>query len=334
MNYNQGNLRNITGLLTDTELGVVNLGTLKYLKHKSVGLLFSASPTNPGVVKNAGTAIFRIQKFTQWKRYTAANREQLGDLVDNKIKISIDFNKDMVSKYEIETLELQKQDLRTREEYIAMIQQGISVTLVALLDARMLNLAVNHVKALRNQKASDNAQLVIPDIEDLNTANKRTDAYRAFARKTVDLERYVDDAHIGVNPDEFACFLHKHVIYDLQLAMPKGGNSATEIGKNLARMAGAYLIGGIIAKDHTFLGQKIKAGQSFDAENDYDFSNIYGLIVHNQALFVATNGLLTTASIGEKSGNQLYISKFSLGEGVVREQLFSLIVKNKIPLAN
>ncbi len=334
MPHTQGNIHNITALANDTELSVITLKTLKYITHNSLGSLFGASPDNPTTIINGGSAIFRIQRFTKWEEYTFANRNDPGDLIDNTIALTINFDKHKKSHYEIETLDLQKLDLKTRSEYLSMIQGGIQITLTALLDALFLKTAVDNVRNEKNQAKSQHKQLVIASIDNLNTETKRKDAYRNFTRKAIDLTRQITDEKIGVNITDFATFLHLKVINDMIMEMPQGGDSATAIGTNLATVPGTRTIGGITAKDHILLNQNVPKNTSFDKETDFDFSNIFGAIFHKEAIFCAIQGLLTTAMNDPHSGNQKYIMKFSYGTGVVREMLFALIVKTLIPVKN
>jgi hypothetical protein len=331
--HSAGRLTNITAMATDTDLNTITLRTLKYLRHKSIGVLFSASPENPTTIANGGSVIFRQQRFTKWKEYKFNTRNDEGDLIDNKIILTFNFDKSKKSHYELETLDLPKLDLKTRGEYLSMIQEGIQLGLSAFLDATFLKTMVDDVKAEKDQAKSSHKQLEIADIDNLDTANKRRDAYRALTRKLISLTRRIDDTRIGEDPSKFACFLHNNAINDLLMEMPQGGDSSTAIGRNLATQTGSSMIAGILYKDHVYLGQDIPKDTSFDKETDFDFSNIYGAMVHTEAVFCAIQGLQTTATNAPYSGNQLYISKFSFAKGIVRPNLFALIVKNKIAVA-
>lgn len=104
--------------------------------------------------------------------------------------------------------------------------------------------------------------------------------------------------------------------------MPKGGDSATTIGKELSGIDGTQVIAGLGAvKDHIFLNKKIDKGTSFSLDKDFDFTNVFGAIIYAEALFVATQGLISTSAIDPESGNQKYITKFQYFQEAVRPKL-------------
>ena len=117
----------------------------------------------------------------------------------------------------------------------------------------------------------------------------------------------------------------KNITNDLLLAMPKGGNTATDVGRGLSGMDGTTSIAGLgIVKDHLFFGINIPKGTSFAGDTDFDFSKVYGLTAHKEAAFLAVQSLMTTGTIDPNSANQKYITKFNLFKGMVRDGLYRL----------
>ncbi len=115
------------------------------------------------------------------------------------------------------------------------------------------------------------------------------------------------------------------------LAMPKGGNEATAIGRELSGMNGTTVVAGLgEVKDHLFFGQNIAKGTAFSKETDFDFSKVYGVIAHSEAAFLAVQGMVTTSATDPDSGNQKYVTKFNLFSKMIRDGLYRLIVTDDL----
>lgn len=195
-----GTVSNITGLVSGSELDIINVKVLKNLKHRSLGTLVSATPDNPTVVQGGGTAVFKIQKFVKSQAYTAANRNtDDATVVKQEVAVKADIKEAIKLKYEIETLELPGLTFENRAAYINYIAAGLSMSVAALIDALVLELAVETAKASKATREIINA-----DFADLNTAAKREAAYRQVARAGVDVARGIDEYNIGTDRQFYA----------------------------------------------------------------------------------------------------------------------------------
>lgn len=318
----QGTMTNITAMLSQSELDIVNIKVLKNLKHTSLGIMSSASPDNPKVVAGGGTANFKVQKYLQSAEYTSANRNNSGDIVKQELKVKIDIEKAIKVHYEIETLELDGLDFASRSAYISHIQGGIQLTLTALMDAYMIKLAVEAAAANKTTNEIINSKFLL---ETEMTAAEREAAYLQIADAKIDIAKQVTRYNIGSNPNDYSTFLFQKLTNRLLLAMPKGGDSATQVGRELSGMEGITRIAGLgTVKDHLFLGKKIDAGSAFSKDENFDFSKVAGATIHNEALFLATQGMQTVAASDPNSGNQKYITKFNLFRGPVRPELVAV----------
>lgn len=318
-----GTITNIKGLVNESELDVVNIKILKNLQHRSLGIMRSASPENPEIVAGGGTAIFRIQKYLQSGEYTKANRNDAGDLPAQEIKTKIDIDKSVVFKYEIETLDLDGLSFENRSAFITYITNGISMSMVALMDAYMIKLAVETAALDKANREVINAKFLLAT--EMTEAERET-AYLQIADAKIDVARNITRYNIGTDEAKYATFLFKKLTNRLLLAMPKGGDSATQIGRELSGVDGITRIAGLgEVKDHLFFGKKIDAGTSFSKDETFDFTKVAGAIIHSEALFLATQGLKTTGAVDPDSGNQKYVSKFNLFRGAVRPDLLRVL---------
>lgn len=142
-----GTISNITGLLNQHELSVVELKTLDNLVHQTLGIINSATPGNPTAVAEGGTAIFRVQKLLQFNEYTAANRNDAGKTPKSEIKVKISISHSEACKYELETLDLPGLGFGTREQFVSYVAAGVNKSMTALLDAHYVDIFVADLKA-------------------------------------------------------------------------------------------------------------------------------------------------------------------------------------------
>lgn len=309
-----GTMTNITGVVNAHELSIIEMKTLQNLTHDSLGLWTSATPDNPTVVAEGGTAIFRAVKLIQFGEYTKANRADEGDLPQSEVKIKADIVGSEKAKYEIESLDSVGLAYGSREAFLSAIAAGVSTSLTALMDAHWLDLAVKTAAANKAVQEVINA-----DLGDLDTDVKQKAAYRQIVRAKIDVARQLDRYNIGANEADFGTILHEFVLADLLLAMPKGGNDATSVGINLQTQFKSVAGLGMV-KDHVFLNKKIDAGTVMSKDADFDFTNVFGATAHKEALFVALQGLNTVARING-AGNQELITKFNFYKKAIRPEL-------------
>jgi len=318
-----GNIANIKGFVTQSEMDIITMGTLEHLYHNSLGMMFSASPENPKTVNGGGTAIWRFQEMSQTEEYTAANRNTAPGTTESDIK-KVDVLKSIRVFKEIETLELDQFTPETRSQYVSKIQSSMQRSLTALLDAHTLTQAVLTC-AEANRKATQ--EIVISDIDALDTEAKQKAAYRTIAKAKVAISRGVDKYNIGTDRDSFVTFLHEGVTLDLMLGQPKGGDSATRIGKELTAATDHTIAGLGAVKDCIFLDKKIDKTTSFSKDEDFDFTGVFGAIIHKQALFIAIGELHFSQVVLPHSGNIEFIIKTNLYRGHVRPDLVNVIRK-------
>ena len=324
-NRTPGTMANITGLVNQSEMSIVELKTLENLTHNSIGVARSATPSNPQVVAVGGTAVFRVVKLQEFSDYTKANRDDAGNLPASEIKVKINITKSAASKYELETLDLAGLGFGSREAFVSFVASGITKSLAAYLDAHYIDIFLQDAKAKEAASSSTPVLVKNADFADLNDDTKRTTAYRQVARAKVEVARQLNKYDIGSNTHDYNTLLHQNITNDLLLAMPKGGNTATDVGRGLSGMDGTTSIAGLgIVKDHLFFGINIPKGTSFAGDTDFDFSKVYGLTAHKEAAFLAVQSLMTTGTIDPNSANQKYITKFNLFKGMVRDGLYRL----------
>lgn len=318
-----GTISNITGLLNEHELDIVNVKVLKNLQHRSLGLMASATPDNPSVVAGGGTAVFRVQQYLQSKDYTVANRNDSGDLPKQELAVKIDIEKSKKFHYEIETLDLDGLNFENRSAFISYITSGISLSMAALMDAYLIKTAVETAAKDKVNREIVNAKFLLGTEM---TAQEREAAYLQVSDAKVDVARDITRYNIGSDESKYFTFMHKKLTNRLLLAMPKGGDSATNIGQNLSGVDGIINVAGLGAvKDHLFFGKNIAAGSAMSLDEAFDFSEVAGVILYGEALFIATQGMKTTGAIDPNSGNQKYISKFNLFRGAVRPELLRVL---------
>lgn len=231
-----------------------------------------------------------------------------------EIKIKADVDHAEVARTEIEQLD--SAIIADAEAFTSFIARSHGNSMTALLDAHYIDLAVATAKADKAKREIINA-----DFLDLDTADKRIEAYRQVARAQVAITRQLNTYDLGTNPTDYGTFLHMNVINDFILETAKGGAISTETVRELATRLGAYALGGLgVVKDHVFLGQTIAKGL-FSKDTDFDFSEIAGITAHKEALFIAINGLTTRATVDTKSGNDVLITKFNLYKKAIRPEL-------------
>lgn len=309
-----GTVSNIKGLVNDHELSIIEMKTLQNLTHSSLGLWNSATPDNPSVVAEGGTALFRAVKLIQFGAYTSANRADAGDLPSSELKVKADIEGSEKAKYEIESLDQAGLAYGSREAFLSSISAGLSTSMTALMDAHWLDLAVKTAAA---KKATQ--EIINADFGDLDTEDKRIKAFRQIVRAKIGIARKLDRYNIGSNEADYGTILHEFLTADLLLAMPKGGDSATRVGEAMTTQFKTIAGLGAI-KDHVFLNQKIDSGTSMSKDTDFDFTNVFGATAHKESLFVAVQGLSTVARVNG-AGNQEYITKFNFFKKAIRPDL-------------
>lgn len=317
--YNSpGTTTNIIGIVNQHE-GDIKTKLLNNLRHKSLGIWNSATPENPDTVENAGTYRFTVVQAVQYGDYNAANRNDAGDLPKIENKVLANVERQSIARTEFEQLD--GAIIENVETFTSYIAKSHSESMAALLDAHYIDLLVKTAAA---DKA--NREVIIADAADLDTEIKRTDAYRKISRAFTQITRQIDKYNLGSNPADYATFLQQDLMNDLLLSMPKGGDSATGIGEELATLVGAARIAGLgLTKDHLYLGQNIPAGANFHKSDGFDFSKIFGAMAHKEALFIALNGLTVRATVSPNSGNDILITKFNLYKKAVRPELVKVI---------
>lgn len=168
-----------------------------------------------------------------------------------------------------------------------------------------------------------NREYINSDLGDLNTPEKREKAYRDIARARISISRKLSRYNIGANSKDFGTILHGHVLTDMLITMPKGGNSATTVGEKLS--TGFTEVAGLgTVKDHVFLNQKIDKGTIFSKDKDFDFTGVFGGIAHKEALFVALQGMSTTPRING-AANVEFITKFNYFKKAIRPDLVMVL---------
>lgn len=325
----QGSIRNITGFFSDSEMDIVIVKILKNLMHRSIGLWAQAQVDNPKVVDGGGTAVFKFQERVPFGEYTKENREQAPDIVTQRAK-KIDRLRSDVARVEWETLELAMFNFESRDAYINFIVDGIQKNLAAYMDAHYLDVFVKD--AIDRAKKGDYSLLTVnADFLDLKTQDMRFDAYRQVGRAQYEVASKLNLYDLGADEAEFATILWKPLTNDLLLAMPKAGDTATAVGRELSGLDGNVRVAGLsgMLMQHVFLTQKIAKGTVMSKDFDFDFTNVVGLMSHREAAFVAQQGLQFQQTIDPNSANPKYICKFSLYKGLVRDVLYRLLVTDK-----
>ncbi|MCS5736415.1 hypothetical protein [Herbiconiux daphne] len=253
-------------------------------------------------------------KLVQFGAYTAATRKDAADLPKLEVKVKADVELAEIARTEIEQLD--SAIIADAEAFTSFVARSHGTSMTALLDAHYIDLAVKTAIAAKATREIINA-----DFDDLDTLQKREGAYRQVARAQVEVSRQLTSYDLGSKPEDYATFLHMNVINDFILATAKGGAVSTESVRELATRIGGYALGGLgLVKDHVFLGQNVTKGK-FSKDTDFDFSEVYGVTAHKEALFIALNGLTTRATVDTNSGNDILITKFNLYKKAIRPEL-------------
>ncbi len=339
-----GTINNITGIVNESEFSVIEMKTLQNLQHRSIGLWNSATPDNPKNVASGGSAIFRVQQMIQFGEYTAANRNDNGDLPKSEIKVIAHIDGQDVARYEIETLDLPGLGFGTREAFISYVAAGIGKNLAALMDAHYIDVFVKDAKDKVTTSGNERHEaLVFPEgsvaadkpadglarWKDATTATREAN-YLIVSDAKTDVARQLTRYNLGTDEAQYATMLLTNITKRLLLAMPKGGNSATAIGEKLTGNGDGVEVAGLgTVKDHIFFGKNIPAGSVFSKDTDFNFENVVGMIAHSEAAFVAIQGMVTTGTIAPNSGNQVYITKFNRFKKLIRDGLYRLIVSSQ-----
>lgn len=325
----QGTLSNITGFFSDSEMDIALQKILLHLKHRSIGLWAQAQTTNPKQVHGGGTAYFKFQKRVMFGEYTKANREDAHDEVRQEL-IKIDRLRSDAARVERESLEMEMFNFESRDAYINEIVSGIADNLSAYMDAHYIDVfAQEAIKQAKEGKYD----LIVENKEFLSlpTPDKRYEAYLQVSDAQYDVSSTLDLYNIGVNEADFVTIFIKKLTNRLLLAMPKAGDTATSVGRNLSGLDGETQIAGLSGTvvQHVFLNKKIDKGTVMSKDYSFDFTNIVGLMSHVESAFVAQQALQFVETIHPKSGNPHYIVKFNLYKGLVRKDLFRLLVVDK-----
>lgn len=325
----QGSISNITGFFSDSEMDIVIEKVLKNLMHRSIGLWAQAQVDNPKQFEGGGTAVFKFQKRVPFGEYTKESREQAPDIVKQEAK-KIDRLRSDIARVEYETLELAMFNFVSRDAYINFIVSGINNNLAAYMDGHYLDVFVKD--AIERAKKGDYSLLTVnADFMDLKTQDLRFDAFRQVNRAQYFVASTLDLYNIGADEADFATILWKPLIADLLLAMPKAGDTATKVGREMAGLDGNVQIAGLngMLVQHVFLTKKIDKGTVMSKDVDFDFTNVVGLMSHRESAFVAQQGLQFEQTKDPNSANPKYIVKFNLYKGLVRDDLYRLLVTDK-----
>lgn len=328
---NPGGLSNILGQLNQNELGIMTAKIFEGMRHNSIGLWNSATPSNPKDIVNAGTAVFYIQKRLVQEEYTSGTRTGTKQTPKHEIHKKVNWTISPRYQWELETLDLKQMQFDTREAFIAHLTNSMLTNIIANTDAWYLAIATKYANDEAKAGRYDNV-VFIPDLSDLDTQVKREYAYRKFARTQVEIARQINDKDLGTDEADYATIIHRSVMIDLKLAQPKGGESATKIGTDLMKEINFDKVAGLgVVKDHIFLDKTLDAGK--DAEKihtkySFDFTKVFGMMSHNASLFIAFAGAPEiTNAIHQDNGNLLFNYKTRMYKDVIRPELFKIFVE-------
>lgn len=322
LNLPEGHVHNVLGLLNKHEMSIVEIKILENLVHNSLGIWAAATPSNPKEVANGATAVFYQVRLAQWKERTIANRFEPKKLINREVKKVSHVKEEIKNTVEIDITDLD--GITMRDQYLAHVLGSIMKTLTANMDAIYLEVFV--LDALAKHAAGDDSKLIVnANWLNANTKEQYDAIYLQAADARVDIARFLDAYDIGADERDFAVILHKKIQNRLLIAMPKGGDSATDIGRNLTPMGGTWAAGLGVMADHIYLNQRINDGQTFREDKTYDFRNVVGVIAHKEAAFVAVQKLHGVNRING-DGNQEYIYRVRYFQDLIRDNLYGLFV--------
>ena len=330
MSFAPGTITNVKDPISSTEFGVIELKVLENLKHTSLGIWMSATPSNPSAISEGGTAIFRRQKLQQVHEYTKANMYDNGNIAESEIAAKISVDQYLRVKYEIESMTRDGTLYATRAAYLGYIASSVAKSITGYMDAMWIEEAVKTAKDKYDKTTNPFPYVINANWGDLNTEDLRKSAFRQVARARIDISRNLDQYNMGVEINDFGAFLHDYITTDLllEIAQKGGGNSATAISRQLIN--GSRIVAGLgEVKDHIFFNKQITAGKSFAADKAFDFRHVWGVIAHREALFVALYGMNTVSRINQ-AGNQEIITKFGVYHGAVRPDLIKILVDKEL----
>lgn len=322
LNLSAGKVNNVIGLLNQHEMSIIEIKILQALVHASMGIWNSATPSNPKEVANGATAVFWKVKNPQWKERTLANRFETKSLYNRELAKKSNVKEEIKVGIEIDKTDLD--GISTREQYLAHVLGMVMTTLTANMDAIYLEVFV--LDAQEKHKSGDDSQLSVnPDWISANTKEQYDKIFlQAFDLK-VNIARKLTQYDLGSDERDYGVILHKLAQGRLLLAMPKAGDTATNVGREMVPMEGTYVAGLGMMTDHLYLNQLIAAGQAFREDKAYDFRNVIGVIAHKEAAFVAVQRLHSANRING-DGNQEYIYRVRYFQDMIRDQLYGLMV--------
>lgn len=145
---------------------------------------------------------------------------------------------------------------------------------------------------------------------------------KKFVMLTTELDRY----NLGSSPREYFGYGHQHVFNQL-MAADGATLLSTQQLPTMSSPSAYFAFLGIPMNAHPFMGKDIPKNTSFNKDEDFLFSPIYGIIAHGESCFVATQGIEFSAAVDPNSGNQKYVMKYNLFEAVIRPLYIMLVGK-------
>jgi len=319
-------------------LSVVEAQVKDYLKSKALGV-YVAATREQGELIPGGTAVYRIPELEQVQDYDKTNNPSTGPASGyngpstNTKKVQID--KDKIVRFELETLDLAKLSNTQNGEQIknaltGRIVGGVSLAILAQVDADFLLYAITNADGpgTNSEVSIDIALTGSPTIQ----SEAALKVGLPIADIVNDMENIVDMSKIGVDRTKVFTIVQNKV--RTRLIYGQNGYTEAQTRSQAENNLIAEKIAGIDVITHPFFDKNIAAGQSFDKDNAYDFSNVLGVIMHTEAIalpFAMTPGTATT-TINPANGNQIYIFKYSYGIGKIRDGLITKIVKATPPV--
>ena len=281
----------------------------------------TATALNPASVK-AGTCSYYVPEIIGASDYGTGDG---AFSVPQSGLVSFNLDTRRSVKYEYETFDVSR--LEDSDYILGMITNGIAMAIQADLNGQFWKYLVT-----KFDKTSGDATLKTQTIElsyltkeNVNETpeNMRKDLL-SIEYKLNKINQMFDKAKLGVSKAEIMAIVAPVVDTNMKYGFWNQPNLLGQwvVSKTLA----GNQIGNLKYTVDPMLNNRIGAGSSFSADQELDFTNVYGFLFHNEAIAMPINLEQIWQGVNPDNANPRFIAKYQFGIGILRPKLIYKIV--------
>lgn len=282
-----------------------------------------ATSTNPESVK-AGTATYYVPEIVQTKAYDP-NGAAAYDPLQAGLR-SFNLNERGMAKYEIESFDVSR--LQNSEALLGQIALSLAMSIEATLNGHFWN---NIKKEFDNTSGTLRLQKIELDKlgEQITYTKAESDAVfndlLKLEYKITELSALFDKQHLGIDKADFYCILAPKCDATIRVAFR---DQPSAIGEwQIAQTLVGRKIGNVRYIIDKMIGQNIAKNTSFSLDTDFNLQNIWGILVHNEAIAMPINFQGVYQLQNQDNANTRVIAKYQFGFGIIRPKLVYIITK-------